>query len=159
MLFRLYFIIIVCLSSMSLLGKVQPLGHDKVMRFRNTESVAIQAEKDSCLTDYDTVEILSLATKWKEAPPKLEYTNEFLSQLIQGICLGYGFVNGVQSSLKPSESDRIIFQASLENAGEQLLGTSYLPTGAAVWNNAGKNHNAHAAQMAEWMKARRAGYT
>jgi hypothetical protein len=39
----------------------------------------------------------------------------------------------VQRSLKASPADRAIFQASLENAGEQLLITSGLPTGAAVW--------------------------
>lgn len=159
MLFRFYFIIIVCLGGLPLLSKVQPLSHEEIVGFRADQSAAIGAEKLICGTVYDAVAILSLANKWKalSARPdaRSEYTDQFLSRLVQGVCLGYGFKNGVQSSLKPSATDRTIFQTSLENAGEQLLVTSDLPTGAAVWSDTSENHSAHAAQMAKWLKVRR----
>jgi hypothetical protein len=161
MLFRFYLIIIICLSGLPLLGKVQPLSHEEIVGFRAAQSAAIEGEKLTCGTTYDAVAILSLANKWKDplARPDTnpEYTPEFLSRLVQGVCLGYGFKSGVQSSLKPSATDRVIFQTSLENAGAQLLVTSDLPTGAAVWSDTGESHNAHAVQMAEWLKVGRAG--
>lgn len=157
MLFRFYFIIIICIGGLSLFGKVQPLSHEEIIQFRKKEAGVILAEKVDCQTDYDAVAILSLASKWKNSRVNPGYTDEFLSRLVQGVALGYGFKNGVQSSLKPSATDRVIFQASLENAGEQLLVTSDLPTGDAVWSGIGENHRAHAAQISGWLKVRRAG--
>jgi hypothetical protein len=151
MFIRFYFILAICLNGLSLLGKVQPLGHEEIIHFRSTESVAISAEKSSLGTAYDAVAILSLANKRKATDPV------YYSRLVQGVCLGYGFKNGVQSSLVPSAGDRRIFQESLESAGEHLLSTSALPTGAAVWNITSENHDRHAAQMAQWLGLRRAG--
>lgn len=65
MLFRFYFIIIVCISGLSLFGKVQPLSHEEIIQFRKKEADVILAEKVDCQTDYDAVAILSLASKWK----------------------------------------------------------------------------------------------
>lgn len=151
MFIRLYFVLVVCLNGVSLLGKVPPLNHAEIIHFRSTQSAAISAEKNSLGTAYDAVAILSLANQRKADNPV------YYSRLVQGVCLGYGFKNGVQSSLVPSAVDRSVFQESLETAGEQLLSTSALPTGAAVWNIAGENHNRHAQQMAEWLRLRRAG--
>jgi hypothetical protein len=151
MFIRFYFILAICLNGLSLLGKVQPLGHEEIIHFRGTESAAISAEKSSLGTAYDAVAILSLANKRKDDAP------EYYSRLVQGVCLGYGFKNGVQSTLVPSAADRRVFQASLETAGEHLLSTSALPTGAAVWNITSENHDRHAAQMAQWLGLRRAG--
>ncbi len=151
MFIRFYFILAICLNGLSLLGKVQPLDHAEVIRFRNLNSAEIQSEKTTIDTEYDAVAILSLANKRKADAP------EYYSRLVQGVCLGYGFKNGVQSTLVPSAADRSVFQASLETAGEQLLSTSALPTGAAVWNITSENHDRHAAQMAQWLGLRRAG--
>ena len=146
----LYFLLYACFNDTGVSARTPPLSHQEIIDYRQTNSAAINAEKTVIGTQYDAVAILSLANK---ATSNFEY----FSRLIQGVSLGYGFKNGVRSSLSPSANDRKVFEAALKSASIQLLRSSALPTGPAVWSDINGDYTGHATVVAGWLGAHKSG--